>query len=322
MKKISRRKFFEASGKALGGAAALAGAGSRSVLSGTPSGSRDAFGGILPSSPSVPNAFANKALMGDSAAAAGSPGPDSSLKFELGLASYTCREFDLETTIAMAKRVGLGRICLKDMHLPLTSSKGEIEAVVRKVSEAGIVPYGCGVIYMKSPDEVERAFAYATAGGMELIVGVPDHALLPLVEGKVRETGIKLAIHNHGPGDLVYPTPRSAYAKIKAMDPRVGLCLDIGHCLRSGIDPSGAALECADRLIDIHLKDVTSATKEGSTVEVGRGVIDIPKFLRTLVKLGYGGTAAFEHEKDGKDPLPGLAESVGYTRGVLKTLGD
>jgi inosose dehydratase len=36
------------------------------------------------------------------------------------------------------------------------------------------------------------------------------------------------------------------------------------------------------------------------------------------VNMGYAGTAAFEYEKDEKDPLPGLAESAGYVKGVLK----
>ena len=72
-----------------------------------------------------------------------------------------------------------------------------------------------------------------------------------------------------------------------------------------------------DRLFDIHMKDVSGSDKAGSTVECGAGVIDIPKLLRTLAKLGYTGTLHFEHEKDAKDPFPGLAESVGYVRGVM-----
>ncbi len=240
--------------------------------------------------------------------------------FELGLASYTCREFGLDGMIAMARRVGLARVSLKDVHLPLTATEPEIAAAVGKLGAAGLVAYGCGVVYMTTPAEVERAFAYAKAAGMEIIVGVPNHELLPLVEKKVRETGIRLAIHNHGPDDPLYPTPRLVFDRIKDLDDRIGLCLDIGHCQRAGIDPAEAAQVCAPRLIDVHLKDVTAPTKEGTYLEIGRGVIDIPRFLRTLVRLGFRGTASFEYEKDPKDPLAGLAESVGYVRGVLSTI--
>jgi inosose dehydratase len=242
--------------------------------------------------------------------------------FELGLASYTFREFDLDAALAMARRVGLGRITLKDMHLPLDSPGEAIRATVEKAKAGGLVPYGCGVIYMTSEAEVDRAFVYAKAGGLGIIIGVPEHALLGRAERRVRETGISLAIHNHGPGDLRYPTPRSILDRIEGFDPRVGLCLDIGHCARSGLDPSEEAALCGPRLIDVHMKDVSASTAEGGTVEVGRGVIDIPRFLRTLAVMGFGGTLAFEHEKDGRDPLAGLAESVGYVRGVLAVLRE
>ncbi len=240
--------------------------------------------------------------------------------FNLGIASYTFREFDLDQAIEMTKRVGLRHLCLKDVHLPVDSSKEKIEATVARVRRAGLIPYGCGVIYMRSGEDIERAFQYAQSAGFRVIVGVPEHRWLPLAAKKAAESGIRLAIHNHGPGDPVYPTPQSALEKIKGLDAQVGICLDIGHCMRSGIDPSEAAEECAGRLYDVHLKDVTSPTREGSTVEVGRGVIDIPKFLHTLVRLGYAGTAAFEYEKDGKDPLPGLAESVGYVKAIMEML--
>ena len=238
-------------------------------------------------------------------------------RFELGLASYTFREFDLDSALAMAGRVGLARIALKSVHLQLESSEAEIRAAAAKIRAAGLVPYGCGVVYMTTEAEVEQAFAYARAGGMEVIIGVPGHELLGRAERKVRETGIELAVHNHGPGDLLYPTPASILDRIKNLDPRIGVCLDIGHCQRSGIDPSEAAVACGARLLDVHLKDVTAPTKDGGPVEAGRGVIDLPRFLRTLAAMDYRGTAAFEYEKDGRDPLPGLAESVGYVRGVL-----
>jgi inosose dehydratase len=129
-----------------------------------------------------------------------------------------------------------------------------------------------------------------------------------------------VAIHNHGPGDKVYPTPDVIYAKIKDLDPRIGLCIDIGHTLRNGMDPSKAAEQFADRLFDIHIKDINEATARGHGVEVGRGVIDIPGFLRTLDKIRYSGKVSFEYEKDSADPLAGLAESVGYVRGVLAVI--
>ncbi len=242
------------------------------------------------------------------------------LPFELGLASYTTRKFTLEETVAMAKRVGLTHLCLKSFHLPLDATPEEIAAAAKIVKDAGLDLYGGGVISMKKPDDVEQAFAYAKAAGMRTIVGVPAPDVLPLVNEKVKQFDIEVAIHNHGPGDKVYPTPESAYEKIKDLDGRIGLCMDIGHTLRIGADPVVDAERFADRLLDIHVKDVTAAEASGSTVEIGRGVIDIPAFLKTLIKINYSRIASFEYEKDADDPLPGLAESVGYVRGVLAAI--
>ncbi len=241
-------------------------------------------------------------------------------KFELGLASYTLRKFSLDQTLQMTKRVGLKHIAFKDVHLAMDSTPEQIQEAVAKVKGAGLDLYGGGVIYMRDEQEVSRAFEYAKAAGMRIIIGVPQPELLPLVDKKVREYDIKVAIHNHGPGDKTYPVPETAYEKIKNLDKRIGLCDDIGHTIRAGVDPSVSIAKFADRLYDVHFKDVTAANAKGGAIEVGRGVIDIPQVLRTLIKINYTGIVSFEYEKDENDPLPGLAESVGYVRGVLKVL--
>ena len=241
-------------------------------------------------------------------------------RLKLGLASYTLRKFDLDDTLAMTKRVGLKYICFKDFHLPMDSTPAQIRAVAVKVKEAGLILYGGGVIYMRNQSQVHRAFDYAKAAGMKVIIGVPTPELLPLVNKKVKEYDIKVAIHNHGPGDKVYPTPAVAYERIKDLDRRIGLCNDIGHTMRAGSDPAVSVKKFADRLLDVHIKDVSEASAKGHGVEVGRGVINIPKFLKTLVEIKYSGIVSFEYEKDADDPMAGLAESVGYVRGVLAAI--
>ena len=248
------------------------------------------------------------------------PEKGSGIPFELGIASYTFREFSLEETVAMTVRLGIHKLCLKSMHMPLDSTVDEIKSGAAKVTTAGIDLYGGGVIYMKSVEEVDHAFAYATYAGMDLIVGVPEHALLEHCNEKVKETGIKLAIHNHGPGDKKYPTPESAYKLIKYMDPGMGLCVDIGHTARIGEDPIEDTRKYMDRVHDIHIKDEDKADPSGKPCELGHGVIDIPGFLKMLLEENYSKIVSFEYEKDGQDPLPGLAESVGYVRGIMRTL--
>jgi inosose dehydratase len=249
-----------------------------------------------------------------------SPEKSSDIPFELGIASYTFREFSLEDTIAMTARLEMKKLCLKSMHMPLDSTAEEIRKMVAKIDAAGIDLYGGGVIYMTTAEEVDNAFEYAKNAGMEVIIGSPDHPLLDRCNQKVKETGIRLAIHNHGPGDDKYPTPESVYNLVKDLDPRMGLCVDVGHTLRIGKDPVEETRKYMDRVHDIHLKDEDKADPSGNTCEIGRGVIDIPAFMKMLIEENYSHVVSFEFEKDGKDPLPGLAESVGYVRGVLRMI--
>jgi len=240
--------------------------------------------------------------------------------FTLGMASYTLRQFPADQAIEMTKRLGLTRICFKDFHLKLDATPDVIADTVAKVKAAGLDLYAGGVIYMKSEAEVDRAFVYAKAAGFKMIIGVPTYELLAYTNKKVQEYDIPVAIHNHGPDNPLFPTPQSAYERIASLDRRLGLCMDVGHTQRSGVDPSESAEKYFDRLFDIHIKDTSASTAQGQTVEIGRGVIDIPKLLRTLKRLGFKGTLALEYEKDAKDPLPGSAESIGYLKGVLAAL--
>ena len=271
------------------------------------------LGGILATS-TILTASPLKGILGESrlGAEAGS--------LTLGLASYSTRKFSLDETLAMAQALNLKQIALKSMHMPLEASDKEIAKLVAKFDKTGVGLYGVGVVYMKTAQEVENAFRYAKAAKAKVIIGVPNHNLLPLVEMKVKETNIKLAIHNHGPGDEVYPTPEVVYSKIKGLDSRIGLCIDVGHVQRLGLDPVKSIKKYADRLYDIHLKDVDKSEADGKSVQFGRGVLNIPAVLKALKEVKYTGVMAMEFEKESDNVFAGLAECVGYVNGSLDAM--
>lgn len=243
-----------------------------------------------------------------------------SIPFDLGMASYTFRKFSLDQALEMTKTLGLKKITLKDMHLPMNVTPPEMAVVHQKMKDAGIELSSCGVVYMKTAEEVHKGFAYAKLAGIKMMVGVPEQSLLGLAEQKVKETDISLAIHNHGPTDQRFPSPESAYSLIKNMDRRMGLCIDVGHTQRLGLDPADQVKKYFDRLLDVHIKDVSAADAKGSTVEIGKGVIDIVKLLKTLLELKYNKTLHLEYEKDQDNPMPGVIYSIGYLRGALGSM--
>ncbi len=91
---------------------------------------------------------------------------------------------------------------------------------------------------MHDEADVKQAFEYAKAAGMRIIVGMPEPDLLPLVNEKVQQYNIRVAIHNHGPDVKIFRTPGEIYEKIQDLDRRVGLCMDIGHTMRAAWTPA------------------------------------------------------------------------------------
>lgn len=241
------------------------------------------------------------------------------VELPLGFAGFSFLRFDIDKSIAMMKRMGVTNLSVKEFHLPLNSSQETIDGVKKKLTDAGINMYTVGVVYMRSKEAVDQAFSYAQKCGVSMIVGVPNAELLSYTEEKVKETNIRIAIHNHGPEDKLYPSPKDIYDRIKDMDPRMGLCIDIGHTFRAGVLPEKAVVEYKDRLFDLHVKDVTAMQKDAKVIEIGRGAINFPAFVKALRKIKYSGVCSIEYEKDMTDPLAGMAESVGFFRGVLKS---
>lgn len=245
------------------------------------------------------------------------PSAENFEKFKLGMAGYTFVHFDLDKTLEIMDKLDVRYLCIKDFHLPLKSTDEEIKAFHDKLASRNIKGYAVGPIYMRSTEEIDRAFEYAKRVGVDMIVGVPNVELLPYVEQKVKEYDFKYAIHLHGPDIKLYPDAEDVWNHVKDLDVRVGMCLDIGHDLRNGKNPVADLKKYKSRVHDIHIKDVTANTKQGYAVEFGRGLIDFPAFVKMLQKVGYTGVCSLEYEKDMRDPFLGIAQSIGYFRGVI-----
>ena len=234
----------------------------------------------------------------------------------LGLPTYMFKNYTLDQVIQTALRLDVRYLSLKSFHLPLEWSDDKVAAAVAKTRDAGLTVYTAGVVQMYTQAEIDRGFAYAKAASLDLIAANPSEAMLDAVEKKVDQTGIRVAIHNHGPDQKSWPTPLEIYDKLRTRDKRIGICHDTGHTRRSGVDPVQATLKTAERIFDFHLKDVDAATKAGHSVELGRGIVDIVGLVRAIRKIGYRGVVGVEVEKRMDDLMPGLAESIGYVRGV------
>src|SRR5437016_6565249 len=163
-----------------------------------------------------------RALLGAGAAAAAAPfldargvpaapattAADPWRGLKIGVASYTFRKQALDGLIRGTQRVGLKYVSIKDSHLPMKSTPEERKAVGQKLRDAGITPLSCGVIYLPADEPGMRAaFEYARDLGVPTIVCSPQPGTFDVLDRLVKEFEIRLANHNHGPGDKHYPNP-------------------------------------------------------------------------------------------------------------------
>lgn len=248
------------------------------------------------------------------------PGYENGLR--LGAATYSTRTMSLDDTIAIMKAVRIVNVNVFRAHLNLeTASVDQCKAVHDKLKAAGLVFNSTGVTNLPNDEaKIRKAFENAKAVEMPVLVCKPDLAALPLVDKLVKEYDLKLAIHNHGPEDKLYPSPYDVWKSVESFDARIGLCIDVSHTMRAGVDSGEAIRKCAARLYDVHLKDTQAVpgAMEDIPIEQGAGRIDTRGILTALLAIQYSGVVTYEYEKVVANPAIGLAESLGYLRGMLK----
>lgn len=243
---------------------------------------------------------------------------------KLGVTSYSLRSFSRAQAIEMTKALGTRYINLKSVHLPYEASPQEIAAARHEVEAAGLVIVGGGMITFETDTDkgVQKYFDYARAAVMPMIVCTCAPAVLLRLEKFAKQYDIKIAIHNHGPGDPNFPSPYDALKAVKGMDPRMGLCIDMGHTVRTGTDIVKAVADAGARLLDMHAKDLRDLKLAESQCIVGEGKIPIAEIFRQLEAMRYSGYVNLEYEIEPEAPMPGMRQSFAYMRGVLSGLAQ
>lgn len=240
----------------------------------------------------------------------------------LGVASYSFYKLDRQHVIDGMKALKTPYLNVKDVHLPMTTPD-EIRKVSAEYRAAGLILTGAGTISLQKDDddEMRKSFEYCKLAGIPMIVAAPTLQTLPRVEKFAKEYDIRIAIHNHGPEDKHFPSPTDVLKAVRNMDPHMGLCIDLGHAVRTGTDVVAAIKAAGPRLFDVHIKDLADLKDRESQVPVGDGALPIPDIFRALIAINFKGHVMLEYEINMDNPLPGMIKSFAYMRGVLAGMG-
>jgi len=252
------------------------------------------------------------------------PYAEKAAPIQLGLASYTFRNFSRTQMIGFMKQLNVFALNAKDVkdHLPMDAQQEA--AALADYAAAGIKLHAAGAIYFAKNDDadIRAKFEYCKRAAIEVIVaGDPTPETLPRIEKFVKEYNTRIAIHNHGPEDKLWPSPLDVLKAVNGMDPRIGCCIDVGHTVRAGTDVVQAIQEAGPRLLNVHMKDLTSFESKESQVAVGGGIIPVRKMFEALIATKYRGFVDLEYEIHPDDPIPGVIASFAYMRGVLAGMG-
>jgi sugar phosphate isomerase/epimerase len=252
------------------------------------------------------------------------PAAEVSSPVRLGLASYTFRNFSRAQLIGFMKQLRVFALNAKDVkdHLPMDPS--EEAAALADYATAGIKLHAAGVIYFEKEEDadIRNKFEYTKRAGIPVIVaGNPRVQTLPRIEKFAKEYDIRIAIHNHGPEDKLWPSPVTVLKAVKDMDPRIGCCIDVGHTVRASTDVVQAIQESGPRLFNVHMKDLTNFQDKESQVLVGDGSMPVRRIFEALIAVKYDGFVDLEYEIHPNDPMPGVIGSFAYMRGILAGLG-
>ena len=243
-----------------------------------------------------------------------------SLGWHLALQCWTFNDVTAFEAIDRAKGMGLRYLELypgqplrsgSDVKVHHDMSAADRDALAARLREAGIKPVNYGVVELTGKEDADRkVFEFAKALGIETINSEPAPEQLAAIEKLANEYKINVALHNH-PKPSRYWNPETAYAAVRSHGPRLGLCADVGHWMRSGIDPLAALQKYGDRVITFHFKDLNEfGQPEAHDVPWGTGAGQTAALLKLLRDQKFKGVFSIEYEIHPADQLAQVAQCV------------
>ncbi len=238
-------------------------------------------------------------------------------KPRLALQLYSFRNMSFVDAVKTAKKIGFeyveaypGQKLGGDMQGTTQFSmdqdtRNKVKAFLKE-QNIKLVNYGvCGA---KDEAEWKKLFDFAKEMGIETLqveAGKSDKDMT-LLSKMVKETGIKVALHNHKQA-AGFP---DAMAEALAKYPEIGAGADIGHWINAGKPALDGIKKLEGRITTLHLVDVESLDAKGRPVPYGKGCAELGKVLEELKRQKFNGVLTCEYEHMSDKLVDEVAECV------------
>lgn len=261
--------------------------------------------------------------------------PAEQLGWTLAVHSYTFQKFSIFDAIDKTAAVGIKHMSISgSVNLPdadgkivksstVRMSTNDVAAITARMKAKGIDPVFVNMGVVKPGlDEAEsrKIFEGAKRLGIGVLVAEPEvhdnmeelGPVMDVVEKLAKEYNIKVAIHNHPGPKNFYWNPDTVAAAVKGRSPLLGACADVGHWVRSGLDPVASLKKLEGRVITLHFKDLNVASSKAHDVPWGTGVSNAKGMLAELHRQKFKGAICVEYEYNWENSSPEIAQSVAW----------
>jgi L-ribulose-5-phosphate 3-epimerase len=229
-------------------------------------------------------------------------------KWKMGVALYSFNKFPFQASVEKAKASGASYVEGFDFHNlgPQFGNKSykslspsEIKEVKSILDKSGVKMKSMYVGTAKTMDDWKFYFELGKELGLEFLVCEPKRSEWDMLDSLSNIYKIKIAIHQHAKNLSYYWHPDSVVVAMKGHK-NFGACADLGHWVRSGLNPVECLAKLKGNIISLHLKDLDEAgTDKAKDVVVGKGVIDFKKVISELKRQNFKGLVYVESENEG-----------------------
>jgi L-ribulose-5-phosphate 3-epimerase len=247
---------------------------------------------------------------------------DPSKDWKSGVALWTFHTVSFPESLDKADSAGLKYIEPNTFHKAGSELK---DSVISQLSPAGINKLKlliaqkgliCESLYVVGDSTLKswiRQFEIAKQFGVKYVTTEPPLNMWDSIDSLAGAYGLKVAIHEHWKGFSHYWNPDTTLMALKG-HPNFGVCADLGHWPKSGIDPLDAVKKLSGHIIVIHLKDIAAYNDPSlKDVPVGTGVVKFPEIFAELKKQNFDGYIYIERDaEDQPSNLPSVMRTVKY----------
>ena len=247
--------------------------------------------------------------------------PAEQLGWKLAIHSYTFQKFSIfdaidKTAALDVKYMSISGSVIMDgtnKHTTVDISPADREVIDKKLKERGFGHFlNIGVVQLPADEAKSRkVFEFAKAWGIDTLVAEPEPAALDTVEKLCKEYNIKVAIHDH-PKPNHYWNPDVVLEAIKGRTPLMGACADVGHWMRSGLDPLECLKKLEGHIIALHFKDLNEMGPKAHDVPWGTGVGKMKELMAELKRQNFHGAFCVEYEYHWENSSPEIAQCVKF----------